>query len=46
MHTLGQFNAMGGAEQVKIAGIIPVMHDGEPVEQRNVMLLCHHAHII
>ena len=26
--------------------IIPVTHDGEAVEQRNVVLLRHHAHII
>ena len=36
----------GRAEQVEISGVIPVTHDGEPVEQRNVVLLRHHPHII
>ena len=35
-----------GAEQVEISLIVPLTHDGETIEQRNVVLLRHHAHII
>ena len=46
MNPLGHVSAMYVAEQVEISGFIPVTHDGEPVEQRNIVLLCHHAHVI
>ena len=46
MNPFGEINAMRGAEQVEISGIVPVTHHGKPVEQRNVVLLRHHAHII
>ena len=43
---VGQIDAVRGAEQVKISELIPVTHYGEPVEQRNIVLLRHHPHII
>ena len=46
MNTFGQFRAMRGAEQVKISGVVPVPHDGEPVEQRHIVLLRHDANTI
>ena len=46
VHALGKIEAMRRAEQVKVSRVIPLTHDGETVEQRNVVLLRHHAHII
>src|SRR3954451_21411217 len=34
------------AEQVELALIIPLPHDREPIEQRNIVLLRHHPHIV
>jgi hypothetical protein len=39
MNLLGHIIAMDVAEQVEISGFIPVTHDREPVEQRNIVLL-------
>ena len=46
MNIFGELNAMRGAEQIKISGVVPVTHNGKPVEQRNVMLLGDHTHTI
>jgi hypothetical protein len=37
---------MNGTEQIEISGVVPVTHDAKPVEQRNIMLLRGHTHII
>ena len=46
MHALRKVDAVRGAEKVEIPLVIPLMHDGETVEQRNVVPQRHHAHII
>ena len=46
MDAFGEIKAVRCAEQVKISGVIPLTHDGEPVEQRNIVLLRHHPHTI
>ena len=46
MNPFGHVGAMNGTEQVEISGVVPVTHDTKAVEQRNIMLLRHHAHII
>src|SRR3954454_4992952 len=46
MHALRQFKSVRGAEQVEVSGFVPVAHHGKTIEQRNVVLLRHHAHII
>ena len=46
MNPFGHVGAMNGTEQVEISGVVPMTHNAEPVEQRNIMLLRHHAHII
>ena len=46
MNPFGHVGAMKGTEQVEISGVVPVTHDGEPVEQRHLVLLGHHAQII
>ena len=44
--TLRKVDAVRCAEQVEIPLVVPVAHDGETVEQRNIVLLRHHAHVI
>src|SRR3954471_4979818 len=44
MHALGQLHAWRRAKQVKLATFVPLPHDGEPIEQRDVVLLRHHTH--
>ncbi len=46
MDTLRELHAMRRAEKVEVSLFVPVAHNGEPIEQRNVMLLRHHTHII
>ena len=46
MNALGEIDAMRGAEQVEISSVVPVTHDGKAVEQRDLVLLRHHPHII
>src|SRR5690606_42055660 len=46
VNLLGQVDTMRGAEQVKISGVAPLLHNREPVEQRNVVLLRHHLDIV
>ena len=42
MNPFGHVGAMEGTEQVEIPGVVPVAHDGEPVEQRDIVLLRRH----
>lgn len=46
MDTLREVDTMRSAEKIEVSLLIPVAHDSKPVEQRNVVLLRHHAHII
>ena len=46
MDALGQLETVRRAEQIEISVLVPLTHDGETVEQRNVVLLRHHAHVI
>src|SRR5882672_149951 len=46
MNTLGQINTVRGAEQVEISSLIPVTHIGKTIEQRDLVRLRHHPHII
>src|SRR6476661_3079153 len=46
MNIFGHVHAMRGTEQIKISSVVPVTHNGKPVEQRNVMLLGDHTHTI
>ena len=46
MNAHRKVNPVHGAEKVEISVIIPLMHDGEAVEQRDIVLLRHGAHII
>ena len=46
MDALRKLEAMRCAEKVEVSLFVPVTHDGEPVEQRNVVPLRDHTHII
>lgn len=46
MHPLRKLHAGRGVEQVEIAILIPLAHDGETIKQRNIVLLRHHTYII
>ena len=46
VNIFGQLDAVRRAEQVEIPCVVPVMHNGKPIEQRNVVLLRNHTHII
>src|ERR1700731_777590 len=46
MNALRKLDAVRRAKKVEISGVVPLTHDGETVEQRDVVLLCDQAHII
>jgi len=46
MDTLGQIDPVRRAEKIEISLVVPLMHDGKAVEERDLMLLRHQAHIV
>src|SRR5579883_373477 len=46
MHALCKLGAMHGAEKIEIPLLIPLTHDGESIEQRNIVLLRNCADVV
>src|SRR5579859_1445839 len=46
MNPLRRLQAMVRAKEIEIALIVPLMHDPEAIEQRNVVRLRHRAHVV
>ena len=46
VHALGKHIILSGGIEVECAGIGPMPHNGKPVEQRNLVLLRHHPHVV
>src|SRR3954454_16703536 len=42
----GKLHTVERGEQVEVSGVVPLMHDGEAIEQRHVVLLRDHPHVI
>src|SRR5262245_61819798 len=46
MYALSEHVVLAGGIKIESAGVGPVPHDGKPIEQRDLVLLRHHTHVI
>src|SRR6478672_3454383 len=46
VHAMSEHIILTGGVEVKCAGVGPMPHDGKAVEQRDLVLLGHHAHVV